>query len=104
MGGYARPRECDVQEGCDENENDIAVIKLKWEDRVPYRYVINMCESSYSNHTIAVCGMGRTEFRPFDGKLHGSSNYLMEVRLQESKKSEWPGGKRVFSTLFLVAL
>ena len=33
--GYARPRECDVQEGCDENENDIAVIKLRSE--VPRR-------------------------------------------------------------------
>jgi len=86
--GYARPRECDVQEGCDENENDIAVIKLRSE--VPRRYAINMCESSYSNHTIAVCGMGRTDFKKI---LHGSSDYLMEVRLKESKKSEWPGGE-----------
>ncbi|XP_075262553.1 chymotrypsin-like [Convolutriloba macropyga] len=60
------------------NENDIAVLKLT--KAVPSSRVLPLCQKSYSDKEIAVCGMGQT-----DGSDEDSlPSFLMETRLRET--------------------
>ncbi|XP_075253471.1 chymotrypsin-like isoform X2 [Convolutriloba macropyga] len=62
--------------------NDIALVKLM--KPVPYSRVIPLCDKSYENNTIAVCGMGITNVTDKSLPL-----YLMETKLRETSHCEF---------------
>ena len=63
--------------------NDIALLLL--DGKVGKDLVIPLCNKSYADHSLAVCGMGR-----LDPKKGGRPQVLQEVILQELDKKQCP--------------